>query len=166
MVLDTIEAEPNPHEHPDTEQPPEDAEAARAKRRLKIELRDLKRHGFSDGCPTCALYQRGRPDAAKKEHHTEGCRSRIYAKMKASQDPTYVQVEQSDAERLESRAKGQRKGPAADAQRPQAEATTEPAANAAENSHDLPEPMSAEEGIAAEDTSFMYGPDPQAQPQG
>ena len=67
--LDTIEAEPNPHDHPETEQPPEDAESIRAKRRLKIELRDLKRHGYSPGCPKCDLYRRGKTDAAKKEHH-------------------------------------------------------------------------------------------------
>ena len=51
-----------------SEVPAEEVNEGRAKRRLKIELRDLKKYGFSDGCPKCQHYRHGRQHAAQRVH--------------------------------------------------------------------------------------------------
>ena len=84
---DTIEAEANPHLHAESEQPPEGVDPSRAKMRLTIELRDLGKYGFTAGCPKCRVYSQGKKEAAKKEHHSDACRSRVYQAMKEHDEP-------------------------------------------------------------------------------
>ena len=91
------------------------------------------------------------------EHDTNAWCVRIYARMKAANDPKYLQTEQNDAERLESRAK---KSNEAHVEAP-AEVPTTAAADPSSHALDATgadvsaEPLSAEEGIEAEDTSFL-----------
>ena len=92
-VLDSIEAEENPHDHPSTEQPNDDPDPNRAKRRLKIDLADLGRYGYSRNCLKCRLYSQNRHAEARRAHHSEECRSRIYARMKDANAPKYLQAE-------------------------------------------------------------------------
>ena len=66
----------------------------------KIELRDLGKFGFTNGCRKCLLHSQGRRSATAKEHHTEMCRARIYERMKAANEPKYLQAAQEDQEKL------------------------------------------------------------------
>ena len=103
--LDDIEAETNPRDHDAGEMPEDDLDPAKIKRRLKIELKDVKRYGPSPGCNKCLLHSRGKSDLAQKEHHTEACRERMYRQMKAAGASKYLQAEKADAERIKSKTK-------------------------------------------------------------
>ena len=49
-LLDTIGSEMSPHDHAPSESAEGDVDQVRARRRLKIELRDLGEYGFTKGC--------------------------------------------------------------------------------------------------------------------
>lgn len=159
--LDSIEGEENPREHAASESPDVEPNPQRATRRLKIELRDLGRFGFTRGCKKCLLHSQGRHSSAHKEHHTEACRSRIYARMKEAGVKKYLDAGQLDQERLRARTK---KGDEAlvDQSAPKADDVADPSAGNPsagnlEATSDTPiaEPATAEEGIEMEDTSFL-----------
>ena len=53
-------------------------------KRVRITRADLRKYGYSEGCPRCADLQAGRNRT--NSHHSEGCRVRIYGEYEAK-DP-------------------------------------------------------------------------------
>ena len=155
-ALDSIEAEKNPHDHSCAEQPQDDPDAARAKRRLNIDYKDLETHGYSRGCPKCRLYSQGRKEAAHRQHHSEACRERIYARMRAARDPKYLQVGQGDSERLESRSKRTSQESAADGLKSSRPAPDSSSDALEATTADVHEPLSAEDGIDMEPDHYDF----------
>ena len=162
--LDDIEAEASPHEHDQAEQPAEEVDSQRARRRLKIELKDLGLHGFTKGCRKCLLHSQGRHSAAHKEHHTEQCRARIYMRMKEAGVPKYLQAEKEDLERLKSKAKTSKDAKEATAAAKDNNVATEPT----EADKVLPPPEAAMDETTAEDgkDEDIDAPDPESQDNG
>ena len=155
-ALDSIEAEMSPHDHAPSEQPEGDADAVRARRRLKIQLSDIGQYGATKNCPKCLAYSQNKKALAHRLHHTEACRARFYAKMKDANAPKFLQAEKEAADRIRSRDSKAAKDLVQEEQQP---APVEPADASLDvpDGADQPAPLSAEEGIDAEDTSFLYG---------
>ena len=168
--VDTIEAEPEPHSFSSAETPDESLDAKTAsKRRLKITLRDLGRYMFSKNCPTCRLHSQGRHSAAQKVHHTEACRLRIYKAMQAANDPKILGPDSEQPKPRDDVAPapstpemGEPPAPAShpedtleDAQQHDAD-LPEPSSEAQPLSPE-PAPLSADDGVDMEDTTFLYG---------
>ena len=64
-------AEEGEHDVPDAHAVP---------RRVRITITDLKKHGFTAGCPRCADLEYGK--ASPRKNHNEDCRVRLYKKFK------------------------------------------------------------------------------------
>ena len=152
----------SPHDYDPAENESDPVDSQRARRRLKIDLKDLGRYGFTKDCPKCSLHSQNRHREAHKEHHTEQCRSRIYEKMREAGAPNIVQAEQADRARTETRISPnkQRKTAPAPEDAPAAPSQEERLDLPEDASHqqDLPvdvgdpsaaEPLSAEAGIEA-----------------
>ena len=79
---DEIEATEQPHE-PNEETTADTVEddggEPQVPRRVRITMKDLKRHGFTGGCPRCADLELGKAKTTKI--HSEECRARIYRKF-------------------------------------------------------------------------------------
>ena len=84
--LDTIEAEPNPHDHatPLEQEEEEATDSSLARRRLRITAKDLKTHGYTASCPRCSLHQQGQHSRAGYMRHNETCRNRVYDALRAA----------------------------------------------------------------------------------
>ena len=80
--LDVIEEDIAPHEMVDapTMEEQEDREI-RVPPRLRISLNDLKKFGFTPGCPKCNMHSANQHERARGMPHTEECRLRIYKAM-------------------------------------------------------------------------------------
>ena len=99
-----IEEDMDPHAHPD-----ESAESSGADlnpsepKRLKITLKDLKEHGYSDGCPKCSLHKRAEHRRARYHNHTETCRARVYEALRIVGSEKITLAESGDKGRTGSR---------------------------------------------------------------
>ena len=71
---------PHAHDHVDEE----GAGNAAPPRRVDITLKDLQRHGYTDGCPRCACHKELNHRRARVHKHTEACRERLYRCLRAS----------------------------------------------------------------------------------
>ena len=82
--FDMIEQQTEPHAHPEIEVHDDDGQTDRLTRRLRIQDSHLREHGYTPGCPRCALHRQGLHARAKHSRHNEDCKSRIYKAIKAS----------------------------------------------------------------------------------
>ena len=83
----------------------DDGEAA-VPRRVRITMKDLKRYGFTGGCPRCADLELGRARSTK--NHNEECRSRLYKKF---QEETHEKSAKVRAERDRTSGNGDSTAP-------------------------------------------------------
>ena len=155
--FDGIEQDANPHDYDPAEVPEPAFDEHRAKRRLKIELKDLGKYGYSRGCPKCLLYSRGKHRLAVRQRHSQGCRARIYQKMRDAHDPKLLHAEQADKDRIQLRSRQAKDAAHENLDPPSAEQSQEQLHLPVESS-DSPVPLTAEEGIDAGDASFLCGP--------
>ena len=82
---DDIEATEQPHE-PNEEDTADhvlgEEDEQSASRRVRITMKDLKRHGFTSGCPRCIDLERGK--STSRRNHSEACRARMYQKLRTA----------------------------------------------------------------------------------
>ena len=77
-------------------------------RRLKIFDADLKKLGYTDGCPRCAYVKRGQMVRAKGTRHSEQCRDRVYQAMREAGVDKIKQADEDHSERTQSKRSGQK----------------------------------------------------------
>ena len=99
---DTIEEDPDPHNHPEPK--PSDAEPA-VSRRLKIFDSDIKRFGYTDGCPRCDCARKGQLLRAKSVRHNEECRNRLYDAMREAGVEKMKRADDEDPGRTKAQPK-------------------------------------------------------------
>ena len=89
---DDIDASEQPYEPNEdtTAEPPADGSEANAPRRVRITAKDLKKHGFTVGCPRCIDLERGKANSVK--NHSEQCRARLYKKFEDEEHDKYARV--------------------------------------------------------------------------
>ena len=91
---DDIEASEQPHEAEGEgtagEGEPDVPEAHPVPRRVRITAKDLKKHGYTPGCPRCADLEYGKADSRK--NHNDVCRARMYKKFEEEKNIKYVRV--------------------------------------------------------------------------
>ena len=100
--LDGIEQTGVPHQHSPLDNGGDGAPSGNL-RRVKITLRDLQSHGFTDGCPRCVCHRNGQHRRARFHKHTEGCRQRIYDALLKAGSPK-IQFAPSDRVQTNSNA--------------------------------------------------------------
>ena len=89
---DDKEASEQPHE-PNEDVPAQvtvEKDEPQAPRRVRITMKDLKRHGFTGGCPRCADLEYGRMNSRK--NHSEECRACMYNKFEDEKHDQYLKV--------------------------------------------------------------------------
>ena len=167
--LDKLEDGESPHEHAE----PEVGSESR-RRRVRIMLSDLKKHGFSPHCPRCGLHQSGQHSRARFHKHTEACRARLYRAFADSGSPKYKYASMDGEDRIATRASTHASAKSRRRRRPQStEHVRETAASDIVPDQDEgelfgpehlfgkddepvpPTPLDADEGIALGDTSFL-----------
>ena len=132
-------------------------------RRLRIERRDLEKMGYTPGCPGCYSAKHRRPHRP----HTERCRQTILQKMKAlpeyaerleaAQNRETILIERMLQEHYGPDPAGARDAPDLVPREAAAEQPVDDE-HLVHPSPDVPmgPPVSAEQGIDMEDTSFLY----------
>ena len=111
---DVIEEDPDPHNHPE---PAPAEKPQRPPKRLKIYDADIKRFGYTEGCPRCNFVKRGQLVMAGGTRHNEECRQRLYEAMR---DAGIEKLKRADLEDV-SRTQTQPKKTALKAEEPAAE---------------------------------------------
>ena len=91
---DEIDASEQPHEA-EGEGSAEEGEpsvpvAHAVPRRVRMTVKDLKKHGYTSGCPRCADLGYGK--ANSRQNHNENCRARLYKKFEEEKNIKYVRV--------------------------------------------------------------------------
>ena len=144
--IDQIEESLDPHRGVErrADGPESDDQPEPLHRRLPILQRDLTKYGFTDGCLKCRYLRDGQHLRAQNSNHTEPCRKRIYGAMRRDQDPRIVVADAPGDD-------GTRVQPPPGKHEPN---TSQPRTSAS-HPDEPPTPLSAEDGLDVEDTSFL-----------
>ena len=103
--LDVIEEDADPHSHPEPK-PSEDNEVST--RRLKIFDADVKKFGYTNGCPRCGYVKSGQLVRAKGTRHSELCRDRVYQAMREAGVDKIKRADEDHSERTQSKRSGKK----------------------------------------------------------
>ena len=145
----------------DVDLPDDDGTGLKFESRQHVEVRDfpLRRadfaaHGFTQGCRGCIALQRN----LKPVGHDASCHTRMAELLRVGNERDRRRVERAETRIAEAILKS-----AQEEIRRAGEKAGKEIENVAQDvrgqdaSRDIPEPMSAEQGIEAEDTTFLYG---------
>ena len=101
QLQDAIEEQLEPHANRDDAT--DAAKDERLKARLKITAKDLREHGFTDGCRRCYLHRGGMHARARGTSHTEDCRARIYGAMRGKGSKRILRADAMDPDIVRTR---------------------------------------------------------------
>ena len=102
---DIIEEDPERHAHPVGDGEPQTSDNLRAPKRLRIFDADIKKFGYTEGCPRCDFVRKGQNMRARGTRHNEECRERLYREMREAGVEKLQRADLEDSTRTKTQSK-------------------------------------------------------------